>query len=172
MFDKKPTKYSDMYSLIRPSKRFDILSLDPYVAKGRIAMAYRYFPGAIATRFFVELRDNQRIMGIKCTTCNMVYVPPESTCGKCFDKLEELVEVGNEGVLQSYTTTHYTLPIHSKTAPIIYGLVKLDGADTGLVHFLGEVELTSLRIGTRMEAVFRKNRQGNVLDIRYFRPVV
>jgi uncharacterized protein len=171
MFDRKPTNYSEMYSLIKPSKRFEVLSLDPYVAKGRIAMAYRYFPGAIATRFFVELRDNQRIMGIKCTRCNIVYVPVESTCGQCFDKLEELVEVGKEGVLESYTITNYRLLDPSNAAQIIYGLIKLDGADTCLLHILGEADPSSLRIGARVEAVFKEIRQGNILDIQYFRPV-
>lgn len=171
MFDRKPTNYSDMYSLIKPSKRFEILSMDPYVAQGRIAMAYRYFPGAIATRFFQELRDNQKIMGINCKRCNIVYVPVESTCGKCFDKLEEMVEVGKEGVLESYTVTNYRLLDLSNPAQIIFGVVKLDGADTGFLHFLEEVEPSSLRIGTRMEAVFKKHRQGNILDIQCFRPV-
>jgi len=170
MPDRKPSKYTDMLHLITPSKGLNVLSLDPYVAEGRLAMPYRYFPGPIATRFFLELRDNQRIMGIRCPTCGIVYVPPETTCGKCFEKLEEWVEVGNKGVLQSYTVTHYTLPVHPDHTPIIYGLVKLDGADTGFLHFLGEVENGALQIGMKMEAVFREERVGNILDIKYFRP--
>lgn len=170
MQTKKPTPYSDLLKLITPSKRFDILSTDPYVAEGRLAMPYRYFPGPVGTRFFVELRDHQRIFGIRCPHCRLVYTPPESTCGKCFGKLEEWVEVGREGALQSYTITHYTLPIHPFPAPIFYGLIKLDGADTGFVHLLGEVAPEALRIGMRMQAVFREERKGNILDIKYFRP--
>ena len=171
MPNKKPSNYADMFHLISPSKPFNVSSLDPYVAEIRLVMPYRYFPGPTATRFFVELRDNQRILGIKCRTCGIVYVPPETICGRCFEKLHEWVEVGNQGVLQTYTTSHYTLPIHRNQAPRIYGIVKLDGADTGFLHHLGEVDVEALHIGMRMEAVFMEERAGNVLDIKYFRPV-
>ena len=171
MPDRKPTKYPEMYHLIEPSRRLNVLSLDPYVAEGRLAMPYRYFPGPTAARFFLELRDNKRIMGLRCPACRTVYVPVESTCGKCFENMEEWVEVGNQGVLLSYTVAHYTLPIHPFPEPIIYGLVKLDGADTGMLHFLGEADPKDLRIGTRVEAVFREKRAGNILDIQHFRPV-
>jgi uncharacterized OB-fold protein len=160
-----------MFHLVTPSRRFNVLSLDPYVAEGRLAMPYRYFPGPIATRFFVELRDNQRIFGIRCPKCDMVYVPVESTCGRCFEKLEDWIEVGKEGVLRSYTVTHYSLPVHPVCTPIMYGLIKLDGADTGFLHFLGEAEPEDLRMGMRMEAVFKEERVGNILDIKYFRPI-
>lgn len=171
MPEKKPRKYNEFLDLITPSERFRIISLDPYVAEGRLAMPYRYFPGPIATRFFVELRDNQRILGIRCPTCETVYVPPEATCGKCFEKLEEWIEVDRQGVLQSYTATRYSLTAHPVPAPVMYGIVKLDGADTGLVHLLGEVDLEALHLGVRVEAVFRELRVGNILDIKYFRPV-
>jgi uncharacterized OB-fold protein len=171
MPNRKPSSYTDMIHLITPSKLFNVLSLDPYVAEFRLVMPYRYFPGPTATRFFVELQDNQRIMGIKCGTCGIVYVPPETICGRCFEKLHEWVEVGKQGVLQTYTISHYTLPVHRNQAPIIYGIIKLDGADTGFLHLLGEVEVGALHIGMRMEAVFMEDRAGNILAIKYFRPV-
>ncbi len=173
MADKKqkPTKYPDMFHLISPSKRFRILNMDPYVAEGRLAMAYRYFPGPVATRFFTELRDHKRIMGVRCPQCGTVYVPVEPTCGRCFQKMDEWVEVGREGVLQGFTRPHYTLPVHPGLEPLIYGIIKLDGADTGLLHLLGEVAYPDLERGMRMEAVFDEAPQGNILDIKYFRPV-
>jgi uncharacterized OB-fold protein len=55
--------------------------------------------------------------------------------------------------------------------PLAYGIVQLDGADTGFVHMLGEVEPEQLRIGMRMQAVFREEREASILDIRYFKPL-
>jgi hypothetical protein len=170
MSSKKPTPYTDLIRLVEPTPRFNILSLDPYVAEGRLAMPYRYFPGPTAARFFLEIRDHERIMGVRCPSCGLVYVPPESTCGGCFVKLEEWVEVGNEGALQAFTVTRYALPVHAGSPPIVYGLIKLDGAHTALLHLLGEVAHEELCMGMRMEAVFRKERKGNILDIAYFRP--
>jgi uncharacterized OB-fold protein len=46
----------------------------------------------------------------------------------------------------------------------------LDGATSGLVHLLGEVNLNDISIGMRVKAVFREARQGDYLDIKYFKP--
>jgi uncharacterized OB-fold protein len=51
------------------------------------------------------------------------------------------------------------------------GIIKLDGASTGLMHLLGEVDLNSIGVGMRVKAVFRDERQGNYLDIKYFKPL-
>ena len=171
MAGTKPSKYSDFFHLITPGKRLNVLSLDPYVAEGRLAMPYRYFPGPVASRFFLELRDNKKILGIRCPSCGLVYVPPESTCGRCFNRLDQWVEVGNKGELETYTVTRYPLQIHPVPEPVIYGQIRLEGADTGFLHLLGEVTPEDLHRGMRVEAVFREQRSGNILDISHFRPV-
>ena len=142
----------------------------PITISGAIIMPYRYYAGATASRFFIELRDNERITGTRCLHCNRVYVPPRSTCFRCFNKLDDWVELNGRGTLQSYTVVHYSLPVHPQLSPSIYGVILLDGADTGLVHFLGEVEPEELRIGMRLTPLFRAQRKGNILDIKYFRP--
>ena len=134
-------------------------------------MPYRYAAGGTASRFFIELRDNQRIMGTRCAQCNRVYVPPRATCVRCFGKLDEWVELHGQGTLQSYTTVHYSLPVHPLKPPFVYGIVLLDGADTGFTHFLGEVEPEEPRIGMRVKPIFKEQREGNILDIKYFKPI-
>lgn len=141
------------------------------IVPGAIIMPYKYSVGETGSKFFVELRDNKRILGIRCPQCHCVYVPPRSTCGKCFSKLEEWVEVARKGTLLSYTVVHYSSPVHPVAPPFAYGVIQLDGADTGLLHLLGEVDLPGITIGMRVEAVFKEERQGNMLDISYFRPL-
>jgi uncharacterized OB-fold protein len=53
--------------------------------------------------------------------------------------------------------------------PIVYGVIQLDGADTGFVHMLGEVDSEQLRIGMRVQAVFKEKREASILDIKYFK---
>jgi uncharacterized OB-fold protein len=57
--------------------------------------------------------------------------------------------------------------------PIVHAIIQLDGADTGLVHMLGEVEPEKLSIGMRVQAVFKpkKDRVASILDIKYFKPL-
>jgi uncharacterized protein len=62
------------------------------------------------------------------------------------------------------------LRIHPRPAPLIYALIRLDGADTDLLHLLGGVSPEEVRIGMRVRAVFRDDRHGNILDIEHFAP--
>lgn len=138
---------------------------------GRIIMQYKYAVGPAGSRFLTELRDNKKIMGVRCPNCNRVYVPPRSTCRECFSNLEEWVELPGRGTLSSYTVVHYSEPFHPTESPLIYGIIQLDGADTALPHLLGEVDPGNLRIGMRVEPVFKEKREGNILDISYFKPL-
>ncbi len=151
-------------------KLFQIISDDPLVIQGRIALPYKYYVGPVATRFFTELRDNKKMLGMRCTQCGITYVPPRETCGRCFSKLEKWTEVGSKGTLLTYTATYYPLEVHPYKEPIIYGVIRVNGADTGFVHILGEVNPSEVKIGMGLEAVFKEERTGNILDIKYFRP--
>ncbi|MCL5935421.1 MAG: OB-fold domain-containing protein, partial [Firmicutes bacterium] len=62
--------------------------------------------------------------------------------------------------------------------PWASGLVRLDGADTAMLHFIGGVDLTDInkareliKIGTRVRAVWNEERKGIITDIRHFKPV-
>jgi len=141
-----------------------------FVFHTQLIMPYRYAVGKVGSRFIRELR-NKRIMGLRCPTCGITYVPPRLTCGKCFNSLTDWVQVGNQGILMTYTVVYYQEPIHPLKAPFAYGIIQLDGADTGIVHLLGEVNLETIQIGMRVEAVFSDECRGNILDIKYFKPV-
>ena len=56
-------------------------------------------------------------------------------------------------------------------APFAYALIKLDGADTALLHVLGEVDLRKLSTGMRVEPVFAEEPKGSILTIKYFKPI-
>ncbi len=142
------------------------------VYPSRVSLPTTWHVGKTGSRFYAELKENCRIWGTKCPTCELVYVPPKSTCPTCFSEIKEWVEVGSTGSLLTYTEVNYSVPgIQPEKAPYLLGIVKLDGADTGFVHLLGEVGLKELTAGMRVEAVLREKRVGNYLDIRYFRPV-
>jgi len=145
--------------------------MDVWIYHGQINIPNTYSAGAVGSRFLIELRDKKRIMGTKCPTCNRVYVPARSICKDCFSQLDEWVEVSNKGTVLTYATDYEAKPIQPLATPIVYGIVKLDGADTGFVHILGEVDPEQLRIGMKVQAVFREEREGNILDIKYFKPL-
>jgi uncharacterized OB-fold protein len=85
--------------------------------------------------------------------------------------MEGWAEVSPEGILETYTIVYKSEPVHTVDVPFAFGIIKLDGADTGIVHRLGEIDLKKIRIGMRLRAVFSEERKGDIRDIRYFKPV-
>jgi uncharacterized OB-fold protein len=146
--------------------------LDVFVYHGKIYIPNTYTAGAVGSRFLIELRDNKKIMGTKCPACDMVYVPARSVCKYCFAQLDKWVEVSDTGTLQTYTVAGQVNGVQPVDPPIIYGIIQLDGASTGLVHMLSEVDFEKLVIGMRVKAVFSEKRVGSILDIKYFKPLV
>ena len=123
------------------------------------------------SRFFRELRDNKKIMGTKCPKCGIVFCPPTSDCPKCYVPTE-WVEVSNQGTVQYYTIVYgLAAPWAKHEVPFGVGLIKLDGADTGLLHYILGVKFDELKNGIRVEAVFRDEREGYITDISHFKPV-
>ncbi|MGE5460362.1 MAG: OB-fold domain-containing protein, partial [Solirubrobacterales bacterium] len=58
--------------------------------------------------------------------------------------------------------------------PVVFGLVRLDGADTVFLHRVLDAGDEPLEIGERVEVVLRPEaeRTGSILDIEGFRPIV
>ena len=83
------------------------------------------------------------------------------------------MNVSDEGTVQSYTIARRQLEAipKNKKVPVIYGLIKLDGADTALLHYLDDVRPEDVKIGMRVKAVFADSRKGTIRDISHFQPV-
>ncbi len=145
--------------------------MDVWIYHGQVYIPNTYSAGAVGSRFLIELRDKKRIMGTRCPACNRVYVPARSICKDCFVQLDDWVEVSDRGTVLTYAVDHESKPIQPMATPIVYGIIQLDGADTGFVHMLGEVDPDQLRVGMKVQAVFKEERVGNILDIKYFKPL-
>jgi len=149
---------------------------EPLIIDGRWDIPYRHTAGRAATRFFRELKENKRIVGVRCPSCRRVLVPPRGFCERCFVPIDEFVEVEDKGTLNTFTIVyaHFTsLP----PPPYCVGIIKLDGADTGLIHYVGGVDLQDMEaakkaisVGMRLQAIWRDEREGKITDIEYFRP--
>ena len=139
--------------------------------KGEIQINYNWSVGKAGERFFTELKDSKRIMGARCRKCSRVLVPPRIFCEECFVDDMEWVEVEPRGTLVTFGDSYFSTDGKRLKEPWILGIVKLNGSDGGLIHFIGEAKAEDLKIGMPMEAIFKEERDGNILDIKYFRPV-
>jgi uncharacterized OB-fold protein len=141
------------------------------VMEGRIKVPYRWFAGEVGTRYLESLRDEGKFLGTRCSKCEKVYHIPRRNCPDCFEECSEWVELGSSGTLESYTIVRKHHPqLSPLPLPYGYGIIKLEGADTGFLHLLGEFDDQDLKVGITVEAVFSDAREGSVLDVKYFRP--
>ncbi len=137
---------------------------------GHMETDYEYTLGIAGERFLAEIKENARIMGAECTRCGLTYVPPRMFCERCFEELTNWVEMGGRGSVHSYTIAHIDVDNSRLEEPIIWAMIEIDGAHGGFVHKLGKVKPEEVRIGMRVEAVFKdkKERTGSIRDIKYF----
>ncbi len=141
---------------------------------GTFPFRYRYTAGVAGSRFLQALRDRGAFLGARCEACRYTYVPARLFCERCFADLSgSEVEVGPGGVLESFTVTYVDHEGRPLEAPVVYGLVRLDGADAVLLHRVLEAEETAFEVGMRVEAVLEppERRRGSILDVAGFRPV-
>jgi len=133
-----------------------------------VNLTFNYAAGKAASRFLAALRDEQKIYGTRCPACRRVLVPARSFCPRCFVGTSEWIEVGPAGTLVALASA--SAPSSFILHPSSFALIRLDGADTSLAHFIGEADFDALRIGQRVSAVFAGTRRGSILDIAYFQP--
>jgi len=143
-----------------------------------VDVPYRFDAGKYMTRFLVELRDNEKIYGIKCPSCKRVMIPPRIVCARCHVKCDEWVELSNEGTLEAFTIMYFPMtdPTTGKPhdPPFSYGSVKLDGCDAPIDHILNiEPDMSKIKVGMRFRVKFRprEERRGDLADIEYFDPI-
>ena len=143
--------------------------------KWKTDLPYRYSIGKLAVKYFEELKNNKKIHGTKCPKCGKVHYPPRGVCADCVVEmtLDDMVELPPRGTLAGFTVVNYPF-IDPNTGgmrpfPYGYGIFKLDGADTYMMHFVDEIDHTKFKIGQRVEAVFKEEREGNLGDIPYFK---
>lgn len=135
--------------------------------KGQIAVPYTWWVGEVGSRFLIALREEGKILGNRCKNCNTVYAPPRKNCGRCFMDIDEWVDLGDEGVVTAHTIVRFQYPLQPAQPPFAYAVIKLDGADVGLVHLVKE-NLDKLKNGVRVKALFKEHRTGHILDIDSF----
>lgn len=142
------------------------------VMEGRIKVPYAWSAGEVGTSYLESLRDEKKFLGTRCPECDIVYHIPRMHCPDCFTECERWVELGSAGELVTFTVARRHHPqLAPLPPPFGYGVIKLEGADTGFLHLLYEFAEGELEVGARVEAVFADEREGSMLDVRYFRPV-
>lgn len=145
------------------------------ISSGGAEQPFEWSVGKYGSRFLAELRDNCRIVGIRCPKCRKVLIPPRRVCGECFVPMDEIVPLSGEGTVNTFTVLNFGFVDpntgRQKPVPYTWAFINLDGADNTFIHYLEETDLSKLHIGMRVKAVFEEVRHGHLLDIRHFETI-
>jgi uncharacterized OB-fold protein len=146
-----------------------------------VHLPFKESAGQRLSRFFTTLRDEGKILALKCPKCQRVILPPRPVCGFCRITTGEaeqdwvvLKDTGTVMSLQLATereVDRVTGRIVGQPNPCAF--IRLDGGDewTILPHFLELIDVEKVNKGTRVKAVWksRSERRGRMSDIAYFR---
>ena len=150
----------------------DFNTSDCYTVEGKLALPYSYFAGRVGSKFITTLRDQKKIMGVRCDTCGKVFVPPRQTCEKCMEDIrDKWVDIESKGKVVNFTVVRYSDGHLPRETPFVLAMIHLGGADTPMVHILEGVDVDKVEIGMDVEAVFADKTTNTILDIDHFEPV-
>jgi uncharacterized OB-fold protein len=134
---------------------------------------YKWDTGIAIGQYLAGLK-NGVILGSRCHTCHKVVVPPRIVCEWCFHPMEKLVPLQDSGCVNTFSICYVTWDVKRITDPVLPAVIELDGASPlhGIMHKLGEVDPDEVRIGMKVQAVWKpqNERQGAITDILYFKP--
>ena len=126
--------------------------------------------GPVIGAFLTGLRDG-RLYGITGAG-GSVIVPPTEYDPTTGEDTGEMVEVGPGGVVESWAWVAEPRPKHPLATPFAWALIRLDGADTALLHVVDAGGPDALSTGDRVTVRFRPaaERIGAMADIDAFVP--
>jgi len=139
-----------------------------FVAPHVIEYAYRRSVGPVLGRFFTALREG-RIEGAR-TASGRVLVPPQEYDPETGEAVGDFVPVGTSGVVTTWCWVRTPRAKAPLQRPFAWALVRLDGADTALLHAVDTGDESRMRTGMRVRARWRDERKGEIHDIACFEP--
>jgi uncharacterized protein len=138
------------------------------VAPNILEYPYTRTVGPVLGKFLTELRGG-RIIGIR-TVDGRVMVPPAEYDPETGEELSQFVDVGDAGVVTTWSWVSRPRAKHPLDRPFAWALIRLDGADTAMLHAVDAGAETNMATGMRVKARWRDERVGEIRDIDCFVP--
>ena len=128
--------------------------------------AYKRSLGATLSAFFSALH-RKTILGAK-TARGAVICPPQDCDPLTGDANLALVPVGPNGTITALSWVDAPRPQHPLDRPFAYALIRLDGADTAMLHVVDAEDPQAIRVGARVHPRWASEPVGGMLDIEAF----
>jgi len=125
--------------------------------------------GPVIGAFLTGLRE-KIVLGIKRKD-GTVLVPPTEYDPETSEALTDMVEVAQTGEVVTWTWVQEPRDQSPWDKPHALAMIKLDQADTPLLHAVLVDSPESLNTGTRVRIKWREETEGHIKDIEGFLPI-
>jgi uncharacterized OB-fold protein len=142
--------------------------LAPLRAPLEIEFDYTRSLGPVLSEFMTALAD-RRILGTRGAD-GRIHAPPFEYDPVSSDPPGELVAVGPEGTVVSWSWMPDPLAGQPLAEPFAWALIRLDGADTAMLHAVDAGSAAAMRTGLRVRPRWAANPAGSIRDIACFEP--
>ena len=141
---------------------------EPLRAPLEIGFDYTRSLGPVLGEFMTALAG-RRILGSRGAD-GRVHAPPFEYDPVTFAPPAGLVEVGPEGTVTSWTWVAAPLDGQPLAHPFAWALIRLDGADTAMLHAVDAGSAAAMATGMRVRARWAASPAGHIGDIACFDP--
>jgi uncharacterized protein len=124
--------------------------------------------GPVQSAFFTGLREGV-VVGVR-TSDGGVMCPPVEYDPHTSEALTELVEVGAAGEVTTWAWVEEPRTGQPLEHAFAWALVKLDGADTAMLHAVDTGTADAMSTGMRVQIRWADEREGHITDIACFEP--
>ena len=150
-------------------KHVSLLSVEePLRAPLEIGFDYTRSLGPVLGEFMTALAG-RRILGSRGAD-GRVHAPPFEYDPVTFAPPAGLVEVGPEGTVTSWTWVAEPMEGQPLAHPFAWALIRLDGADTAMLHAVDAGSPAAMATGNRVRARWAASPAGHISDIACFEP--
>ena len=141
---------------------------DPLRAPLEIEFDYTRSLGPVLSEFMTALAG-RRILAARGAD-GRVHAPPFEYDPVGSEPPGELTEVGPEGTVVSWSWMPEPLEGQPLARPFAWALIRLDGADTAMLHAVDTGSAAAMRTGMRVRARWAATRVGSIRDLACFEP--
>ena len=141
---------------------------EPLRAPLEIGFDYTRSLGPTLSQFMTALAG-RRILGSRGAD-GRVHAPPFEYDPVSFAPAAELVEVGPEGTVTTWSWAAEPLEGQPLAHPFAWALIRLDGADTAMLHAVDAGSAAAMTTGMRVRPRWAADRVGSIRDIACFEP--
>jgi uncharacterized OB-fold protein len=121
---------------------------------------------------FLRALEEGKLLGGRAGKDGKLYFPPREADPATGQPMTEFVELPDKGTVTTFAIINIPFAGQRIKPPYVAAYVLLDGADIPFLHLVTEIEADEVRMGMRVEAVWKPREEWGlgIDNISHFRP--